>query len=184
MLNIKRFSQRKLSHSISSSDKSCTKMVQFIRKWKKDIIWLKKTSFCNFFFEKFLNIKKVLCNVSNKYYRIFLPMSNLIFRNGVLYSSSTVVTSIFQHAQDLHLACRVNILYFWKIPSSRIFWCSLEVRNMEAIFSDSLHDPKMPTVLISVINQPCCCNMINSGIVFSWIKCWYTLWINYIVKQK
>ena len=32
--------------------------------------------------------------------------------------------------------------------------------------------------------QPCCCNMITSGIVFSWIKCWYTLWINYIMKQK
>ena len=48
-------------------------------------------------------------------------MSNLISQNGALYYSSTVVTNIFQRAQDLHSACRVNILYFWKIPSNGIF---------------------------------------------------------------
>ena len=55
---------------------------------QKDII-------LQFLFEKFLNITKVLCNVCNKYYKIFLRMSSFIFRNGALYSSSTVVTNIF-----------------------------------------------------------------------------------------
>ena len=68
------------------------KLFNSLQKWKKDISWLKKTSFSFFCF--FFNLRILQRSYVMFFTNIFLSMSSFIFRNGSSYPSSTVVTNI------------------------------------------------------------------------------------------